>query len=63
MKKKKDDMEFFGVHLTKEWGGIVREHSQIYGRSLSGEIRQLIKEAVAARNATTHEFAKPRRKK
>jgi hypothetical protein len=62
MKKKKDGLEFFGVHLAKEWADIVREHSQIYGRSLSGEIRQLIKEAVGHREATTHQFAKPKKK-
>lgn len=38
-------------------------HADIHGRSISSEICQLIKEAMGYRENSTHEFAKPRRKK
>jgi hypothetical protein len=62
MKKKKDGLEFFGVHLTPELAKSLREHADLYGRSLSGEIRVMIRDCIAARDKTTHEFAKPKKK-
>ena len=51
------------TRLTHELYADVEYHSDIHGRSVSKEIEQLIKEALGYREQTTHQFAKPKRKK
>jgi hypothetical protein len=63
MKKKKEVLEFFGVHLSPDIAKTLREHADLYGRSLSGEIRVMIRDCIALREQTTRQFAKPKRKK
>lgn len=50
------------TRITPDLYKQIAEHAEIHGRSISSEMCQLIKEAMAIRLTTTHEFAKPRKR-
>lgn len=63
MKKNGINTNFFGVHLPDDLAKKIREHAELYGRSVSGEIRVMVRDAIAERESTTHQFAQPKNTK
>jgi hypothetical protein len=51
------------TRMLPEYYDVIKEYAKMHNRSISREIVQLIEEALELRHKTTHEFAKPKRKK
>ena len=62
MKKDTAHSQFFGVHIPNEIAETLKEHAEIFGRSISAEIRVLVRDGLLARKSQM-EFARPKRKK